>query len=212
MPQIRTVLFDADGVVQHSSDEGIATQLERIMGFVPTDLDAFKRAVFHAERSALVGEVDFAEALEPVLATWGASGGARRLAVEWWCSIEVDRALLALIGQLRQTGLFCALASNQQRYRATYMEEGLSYSQVFDRSFYSYRLGLLKPDVRYFNAIAAELSCASEEVLFIDDTEANVAAARLAGFQAAQFVHPRSELAVAAMIELLRGFSIELVA
>jgi hypothetical protein len=79
---VRVVLFDADGVIQHfphSSGPGLRAQVERILGFVPEDLDTFTREIFEAERSALVGHVDFAEMLLPVLAKRGAHGVAQSI-------------------------------------------------------------------------------------------------------------------------------------
>lgn len=208
VPSIRALLFDADGVVQHSNNNDLPVRLERILGFTPGNLDTFTREVFDVERPALAGQADFAEMLVPVVARWGAQHAAEKLAAEWWCSIQTDQAVLALIGRLRQRGFLCALATNQQRYRARYMDETLSYNTMFDRSFYSYQLGLVKPDLRYFKAIVAELALAPEDILFIDDAERNVAAAREAGLQAAQFVPTGSDHSVAVMIELLERFSV----
>jgi putative hydrolase of the HAD superfamily len=205
---IRAILFDADGVVQHSSGDDLSVQLKRVLGFIPEDLDGFTREVFDVERSALLGRTDFAEGLVPVLAKWGANGVAGTLAAEWWCPVEADQSILDLVGRLRRQGIVCAIASNQQRYRATYMEETLSYKSVFDRSFYSYQLGLVKPDIEYFKAIVAELGYAPEDVLFIDDAERNVAAAQTAGLQAVQFVHSRTHHALVSMMDLLERFSI----
>ena len=211
MQPVRVVLFDADGVIQqfpHSSGIGLRAHVERILGFVPDELDTFTREVFEAERSALAGHADFAETLLPVLAKWGAHGIADAFAAEWWCPIEPDQSILYLVGQLRRQGMVCALATNQQRYRARYMEEALSYRNVFDRSFYSYQLGLMKPELEFFKAIVAALECVPEVALFIDDSEENVAAARRVGLQAEQFVHPRTDHARASMIALLKRFSI----
>jgi putative hydrolase of the HAD superfamily len=211
MQPVRVVLFDADGVIQHfphSSGSGLRARVERILGFVPEDLDTFTDEIFEAERSALTGHTDFAETLLPVLAKWGAHGIADAFAAEWWCPIEADRSILSLVGQLRRQGVVCALATNQQRYRARYMEEVLSYRNVFDRSFYSYQLGRRKPEREYFKAVIAALKCVPEAVLFIDDAEENVAAARSVGLKAEQFVHPGTNHARASMIALLERFSI----
>jgi FMN phosphatase YigB (HAD superfamily) len=45
-------------------------------------------------------------------------------------------------------------------------------------------------------------------VLFIDDLEANVAAARSVGIEAAQFVHPKSSEGAAQLRALLETFSL----
>ncbi|MEO8178258.1 MAG: HAD-IA family hydrolase [Deltaproteobacteria bacterium] len=210
MHPIRAVLFDADGVIQNASRDDLPRGLKRILGFVPEPLEAFLQDVFDAELPALVGQAELVQTLEPVVSKWGAAGTAAALAEAWWCAIEVDAAVLALIGSLRQLGILCALATNQHRFRADYMRATFAYDSVFDHSFYSYQLGCAKPDVRYFQAILASLPFAPAQVLFIDDLETNVAAARSVGIEAAQFVHPRSAEASSALRALLETFSVVL--
>jgi putative hydrolase of the HAD superfamily len=88
------------------------------------------------------------------------------------------------------------------------MAQSLGYDDLFERSFYSCELGFVKPDTRYFDAIVDALPFAPHEMLFIDDRETNVAAARTVGLRAAEFVHTRNSQAVQALIRLLRRFSI----
>lgn len=67
------------------------------------------------------------------------------------------------------------------------MAATLGYERVFERCFYSHRLGVAKPDPRYFATIAEELRLAPAELLFVDDRAQNVAGAREAGLHAAVF-------------------------
>ena len=83
--------------------------------------------------------------------------------------------------------MVCCLASNQMRYRARHMSQDLGYSRLFDREFYSCDIGHKKPEAAYFLAILADLELPPERVLFIDDSEANVAAALGLGINAAVF-------------------------
>jgi putative hydrolase of the HAD superfamily len=205
---IRAVLFDADGVLQHGNGGELRLRLERALGFVPDPLEPFISDVLDAERPAIGGQGDLLDRLEPVVRQWGAPGKARALAESWWHCIEPDPDVLSLIDVLRGQGLLCALATNQQRFRADYMRATLGYDAHFDRSFYSCELGCVKPEPRYFETIVARLSLPADELLFIDDLEPNVLAARGVGLQAAQFVNPRTPDAVAQLRALLAGFSV----
>jgi putative hydrolase of the HAD superfamily len=204
------VLFDADGVIQNSKADDLPLRIQRGMGFLPEPFEDFLQDVFAAERPAIAGQAELVPALEPVLAKWGAPGTAAALAAAWWRSVDADAAVLALIAQLRQQGIFCALATNQHRFRADYLRETYGYDSVFDRSFYSHALGYAKPDVRYFQAILASVPFAPAQILFIDDLEANVEAARSVGITAAQFVHPKSPEGAPALRALLATFSLVL--
>jgi putative hydrolase of the HAD superfamily len=206
---IRAILFDADGVIQHATAD-LETRLEDALGFVPKPIDGFLRDVFQAETPALIGEKDFTETLAPVVEKWGATGSAATLAA-CWCSIEVDHMVLELISRLRRAGHVCALATNQQRQRATHMDTVLGYRSKFDHSFYSWELGLAKPDARYFHAVMRRLQLEPGQVLFIDDREANVAAAAALGLHTVHFVHDRTPAAASNLEQLLGRFRLRLV-
>ena len=95
--------------------------------------------------------------------------------------------MLDAIRVLRQIGVSCYLATNQELHRARHMSETLGFANLFDGEFYSCRLGLAKPDPEYFRAIVGELKIAPNRVLFLDDHEVNVRAARTVGLHATEF-------------------------
>jgi putative hydrolase of the HAD superfamily len=195
-------------VLQHGNGGDLKPRLERALGFVPDPLEPFISGVLAAERPAIAGQGELIDRLEPVVRKWGAPGKARALAEAWWHCVEPDAGVFSLIKQLRRQGLLCALATNQQRFRAEYMREQLGYDALFDRSFYSYELGSVKPEPRYFETIVASLALPAEQLLFIDDLEPNVLAARGVGLQAAQFVNPRTPGAADELRALLARFSV----
>ncbi|GAA1768273.1 HAD-IA family hydrolase [Luedemannella helvata] len=57
----------------------------------------------------------------------------------------------------------------------------------FDHLFFTWRLGCRKPDPAAFSAVARALGPDSTEILFVDDSAVNVAAARAVGWRAARF-------------------------
>lgn len=59
---------------------------------------------------------------------------------------------------------------------------------LFDHSFLSFEMGMLKPDVAAFTQVAASLPVPAERVLFLDDNALNVAGAAAAGFATARAV------------------------
>jgi putative hydrolase of the HAD superfamily len=92
-----------------------------------------------------------------------------------------------MIGKLRSNGILCCLASNQQSYRAQYMSTELGYSEHFDKEFYSCDLGFIKPDSKFFNSIISVIGGPPSTILFIDDQESNVLAARAVGIKSEIF-------------------------
>jgi putative hydrolase of the HAD superfamily len=180
------VLFDADGVIQRAPAD-LQAHLALVLGAAPSEREACMADYFAAEAPCLTGGADFAEALAPVLAKWKTTSDLAAVLAAWQV-IEVDHSILALIASLRRAGVYCALASNQERHRAGHMSERLAYREVFDREFYSCHLGHMKPSPAYFHEIVRLAALDPGRTLFIDDRIDNVEGARQAGLQAAHFV------------------------
>ncbi|MGW6197797.1 HAD family hydrolase [Kribbella sp. NPDC055110] len=193
---ISAVLFDADGVVQHSSRDWWT----RLTSLVPTDGDAFVAELMAAEKPALVGKVDFRDALADVLRRWNSPASVDE-ALEPWSWFVAEPEVITLIQSLRSAGVGCHLATNQQAYRRAIMQDERGYGAWFDRTFYSCDVGLAKPDPAYFRAILSVLDLPASSVLFIDDNVANVQGALSVGLRAE--VYDLSS-GVPALVELLR--------
>jgi len=121
--------------------------------------------------------------------------------------IEVDTEIIGIVRALRRLGIDCHLATNQEPHRAAYMSEKLGYSDVFNREFYSCRLGVKKPDVAYFDKILNAIDLPAVNVLFLDDNEGNIVSAREAGLHAIRF---HGDAGAAALTRTLLEFRIGL--
>jgi HAD superfamily hydrolase (TIGR01509 family) len=200
------VLFDADGVIQRAPSD-LQTRLTQMLGAAQTDREACMADYFAAEAPCLTGVADFAECLGPVLAKYKATCNTAALLAEWR-TIEVDDSILALIADLRRSGVYCALASNQEHHRARHMSETLAYRDVFDREFYSCHLGHMKPSPDYFHEIVRLAELDPGRTLFIDDRIDNVEAARQAGLRSAQFVLGEMGAGAKPMRRLLKTYGL----
>ncbi|MGR3809881.1 HAD family hydrolase [Jiulongibacter sp. NS-SX5] len=54
---------------------------------------------------------------------------------------------------------------------------------LFNKAFYSYEMGLWKPDEDIYKQVIRETGFAAEDILFIDDNELNIKSASSLGFQ-----------------------------
>ena len=183
--KVESVLFDADGVLQHQGST-LHSLLIDVLSLPPEEVEARYHEVWEAESPILTGQGNFAETMSDLLVEWGRPGHAETF-VQASKDIQIDEAVAGIVRMLRSDGVLCCLASNQMMYRARYMSESLGYSRLFDREFYSCDIGHKKPDAAYFLAILAALELPPVQVLFIDDHEANVAAALDLGINAAVF-------------------------
>ena len=63
-----------------------------------------------------------------------------------------------------------------------------TFLQLFDQRFYSHELGLMKPDAKTYQYVIKTLDVPAEQILFIDDSKANVDAATREGIKAFQAI------------------------
>jgi putative hydrolase of the HAD superfamily len=104
---------------------------------------------------------------------------------------EVDDAMVALVGELADQGRTLGLLSNiiadlVPRFEARH-DAWLGH---FDALTYSCRIGVAKPDPRAYRICAERLGVAPDDIVFFDDNEANVIAAREVGMTAEVFTSP----------------------
>jgi putative hydrolase of the HAD superfamily len=171
---IQAVIFDADGVVVFPWR--FARYLEQEHNITPEMTRAFFRGVFE---DCLVGKADLEVVLPPFLSSWGWPQSTDDF-IAAWLEVEnaVDERVVEVIRALRRSGLACCLATNQEENRAQYMRWEMGFSEIFDRLFFSHRLGRQKPDHRFYGLIEESLGLTGPEILFWDDAAMNVRAAR----------------------------------
>lgn len=80
--------------------------------------------------------------------------------------------------------------SNWSAERFRIVRQGYAFFDLFDCILLSADVKLLKPDPRIYLALLERIGRTAQECLFIDDSQANVAAARQLGFDAVRFESP----------------------
>lgn len=77
-----------------------------------------------------------------------------------------------------------ALLSNTNELHWRMIRKQLDVESTFKHLFLSYEMGCCKPDDDIFTSVIERVSIAPSKILFLDDTEANVDAARQSGMDA----------------------------
>jgi len=180
---IRHVLFDADGVLQQTPG-GSQLAAEPYLGERTSE---FLSRVWEDELLTLAGQGDMLSLVAAAMADFGVTAPVDELYRAIWLRIEPAEEAVALVRTLRRNGYGVHLGTNQERNRATYMREVLGYDALFDTSCYSWELRARKPDTAFFVEAARRIGAEPETILFIDDSESNVAGARKSGFAAEQW-------------------------
>lgn len=183
-------MMDVDGVLVTGRPQDGAhlfTDLERDLGI---RLEELQREFFVPRWPDIVtGRKPLAPELEAVLETIAPDVSAETL-IDYWFRNDsrIDEDVLAAMKVCRARGEKVFLATNQDHRRASYLMENMGLAAHVDGIFYSAALGHRKPDAAFFAEATERAGVAAADVLFIDDSEGNVLAAREFGWTAVHWM------------------------
>ena len=176
------ILFDADGVIQRTKDGW----LEQLTAAGGDRGEEFVLAVFAAEMACVTGQ-DFQAAMDRAAGRLrhrpAADGGDRSGVLDRGRPDHARR-------RTRTAGTRLSVRPGHQpaeppRHATCAVSSGSP--TVFDEQFYSWELGVAKPDPGYFTAILDRIERPADRVLFLDDNADNVEGARSVGLPAELF-------------------------
>ncbi len=115
---------------------------------------------------------------------------------------ELTQGMLNVIGQPVKgmesvvsrisTKTTLGLVSNTNVLHFEHCRSSFPFINTFSHLFLSYQMKLLKPDPEYYQAVLGHFNISADRMLFIDDLNENIDAAREAGMQALQFTSAES--------------------
>lgn len=103
-------------------------------------------------------------------------------------ALRPDPATVALIGELRSAGHTLYFLSNMPAPYARWLEAEHPLDDWFDAGLFSADARAIKPEPAIFSMAEQRFGARGDELLFLDDVQANVRAAQAAGWQAAQYL------------------------
>jgi putative hydrolase of the HAD superfamily len=178
---IKVVIFDGVNCITYQ--EPLSVGLERDYKIPLEKTLPFFKGVL---QDCVVGQSDVKEVLPVYLNDWGWKDGVEGLLRYWFeRDHKIDTKLVSYISELRNKGILCLLATNNEKYRFAYMLDRMNFNKIFDKAYCSALLGCKKPDQQFFSKILDDLKdIKKEEILFFDDKVENVKGAKEFGVQA----------------------------
>jgi len=182
----KCLMLDVDGVLIDGRpkdglrwDSGLANDL----GLTS---EALVQNFFQAEwREIVVGRKALLPTLESVLKRIAPNISAEELVAYWFeMDSRVVQTVLSDIRTAKGNGLLIYLATNQEHLRANYLMQTLKLNEEVDGIIYSALAGYQKPHPEFFSYAEMKTGHQPEELLLIDDTSANIDAARASGWMA----------------------------
>lgn len=187
-PKINAVLFDYGMVLSGPPDPTARRDMERILG---VDEETFQAAYWKHRDSYDRGTLGG-------LTYWNSV--ARDLhksldAVSLDALIDADNALwtqpnhpmIQWATSLQLAGIKTGILSNIGDAMEAGIRERFPWLEEFSHYTFSHRLGIAKPDPEIYRHAVEGLGVPADEILFVDDKEENILAARVAGLVAVQY-------------------------
>ncbi len=206
MQKIKNVIFDLGGVLLNIDPDAVARNLAGI-GLEPNkvfgcqsvkdllldfETGRVSTSEFRACMKKLVDREDLDDAVFDKM----------------WCSILLDfnpQSIETLLGVRQKYRVFLLSNTNQLHYdkfSADFCTHfGCSFDSLFEKAYYSFQMGLAKPDTECFDRVLSDLNLMPSETLFIDDTTPNIESASLLGLRTLHVVRNTS---VAGLTQLLK--------
>ena len=148
-----------------------------------------RRALFEAvDLHAMNERIDRGEEFERIVRETAAQNPAFAAEIGDWHDAWIEMAQppiahsIELLRALRSKGVPVHALSNFGRETFAFAETEYPFLAEFDRRFISGHLGVTKPDPRIYEIVEEETGLAPDTVLFADDREENLDAARARGW------------------------------
>jgi putative hydrolase of the HAD superfamily len=185
---IDAVLFDYGQVLSGPPDPAAWARMQAISDLDEEALHAGYWAFRHEyDRGALTGPA-YWQAVAGHKGTTFNSAQIQALIdadADLWTQLNLP--MVEWAARLQSAGIRTGILSNIGDSIATSIRARLPWLTRFDHCTWSHELRMAKPEAAIYIATANSLGTAPANILFIDDREDNIAAAREAGMQAVQY-------------------------
>ncbi len=187
MTDIRALVFDVDGVLVTGHREKGGwwhADMEEDLGLDP---ELFQRTFFTEQWADIVcGRLAIEQPLTQTLADIAPHLNLEAFLNYWFRRDSgLNQDLISALEELRRRhNLGFSIATNQEHRRADYLWRVLELEHHFDAIHYSADIGHAKPSGEFFAGVEDRTGFDGPHLLFFDDQERNVQAARERGWQA----------------------------
>ena len=181
MPKL--IAWDFDGVLNRNFDRGFFLWQRTFESDLGVSATQFTDFMFKTGRfeNVLIGKRDVLDLLGQWIRESRLSVTPRHV-LDYWLAKDA-RIDAQVLGWLRACKQRSVIATNNESHRADYMMNQMGFVTDVERIFASGVLGVRKPDPRFFAHIEDWSGQSAADILLIDDSAANIAAAASRGWQ-----------------------------
>lgn len=205
---IRAVVLDVGGVLEIVDDDAWPEAWIRgweVRRGLAVGTFAARMAEHEPTGSVVTGEVGEAQVRKMYAGALGLDESlADELMAQMWDAYcgRLDEQLRDYVASLRPT-YTTAILSNSADGARREEQRRYGFEQLVDHLVYSHEVGLAKPDPAIFELTADRVGAAPDEIVFLDDREEHVSAAKALGWHA--ILHEDTPTSIRTIQHLLDG-------
>lgn len=183
---IRAIVFDIGGVLEITPDLGVTARWEQQLNLKPGELDARLMSVWKGGSIGTITEEEVHQSIGEIMEMSAAQVDA--LMDDVWreylgaLNVELTEYFRGLRPKYKtailSNSFVGARRKEQERYR---------FEELCDFIIYSHEVGMSKPDPRIYALTCERLGVPPAEVIFLDDREGAIEAARAFGIHGVLF-------------------------
>ena len=181
---IKVIIFDLNGVFIQSPK--LSDRFEQDFGIASEKFLPALKEIMSQVRQPNAGECyDY---WSKYLREWGVDLDQNQFYNYWFSAEEEVPELIELAKELKDKEFKLFILSNNFVERANYYAEHFSFlKEIFEKVYYSFITGFVKPDVRAYQNLLKGNYLKGEECLYFDDSEDNIEVAKSLGINAHTF-------------------------
>jgi epoxide hydrolase-like predicted phosphatase len=194
---IKAVIFDLNGVFIQGPKLSEVFQ-EKFGVPVEEFLPVLKEIMAKTRLPNALGSFSY---WQPYFEKWGVNLNREQFFDLWFGSEKEVPELIALARQIKNKGLKLIIHSNNFAERAAYYDKNFPFlKELFDKIYYSWQTGFVKPDPRSYENLLADNGLEPAECLYFDDKQENIDIAKSLGLNSFMFT------GIDGLKEILRQF------
>ncbi len=181
---MKALLFDFGGVLVDIDFDLAFTEFESISSLSSHDIkQRFQMDEMYQKHE--VGQIDWAEYAQHLRSTFSLNAADDAIAQAWNAIFKNEITATTQAIKRAKDKVGCFMFSNTNpTHQIFWMNKYADIVELFDHVFVSSEMGLRKPELAAFQAVATVMGCELSEIMFFDDTQENVDGAQDAGMQA----------------------------
>ena len=130
------------------------------------------------------------------LTEWGVTLSEKEFWNYWFGAESPSEDMITVARSLKEKGLKIITLSNNFKERAEFYGHYPWMSGLMDKTYFSWETGFVKPNPEAWKKVLSDFSLTAENVVYFDDQEKNLEAARSIGIEAYMFTTPKEAMAL----------------